>query len=341
MLGNPPWIKVEWEEGGILGDHNPLFVLRRHLASEITALRGAAFTRYPHLPDNWRAELEQAEATQRFLNAQQNYPLLAGQQTNLYKCFLPQAWMVQGKSGVAGLLHPDGIYDDPNGGVFRKALYTRLRAHFRFQNERKLFPEVHNDVRPFSINIYGKLVGSPTFIHVASLFSPVTLDASLEHDGTGPVPGIKDDDDKWNLVGHAQRIIDVDLPTLEYLAKLYDEAGTQPLRARLPALHARTLLSVLQKFAGHSAHLGDLQGRVLRHCSLARDDESTRRYHAPRDALSDGAWSACLIWPAFLRRQSVKQDASPDVQHEQELRCPRSHYTTVGLPASHELCSRV
>ena len=29
VLGNPPWVKVEWEEGGVLGDRIPLFVLDR------------------------------------------------------------------------------------------------------------------------------------------------------------------------------------------------------------------------------------------------------------------------------------------------------------------------
>ena len=40
VLGNPPWIKVEWEEAGVLGDHNPAFVLRRHIRRP--RLRGAA-----------------------------------------------------------------------------------------------------------------------------------------------------------------------------------------------------------------------------------------------------------------------------------------------------------
>ena len=49
---------------------------------------------------------------QNFLNAQQNYPVLRGVQTNLYKCFLPQAWRLGAQKGVAGFLHPEGIYDD-------------------------------------------------------------------------------------------------------------------------------------------------------------------------------------------------------------------------------------
>ena len=87
VLGNPPWIKVRWEEGGVLGDYNPLFVLRGHSAKEITALRDNAFEQHDGLRSAWRRELEEAEATQAFLNARHNYPLLAGQQTNLYKCF--------------------------------------------------------------------------------------------------------------------------------------------------------------------------------------------------------------------------------------------------------------
>jgi hypothetical protein len=35
VLGNPPWIKVEWNEGGLMGDHEPLFVLRKFTASQL------------------------------------------------------------------------------------------------------------------------------------------------------------------------------------------------------------------------------------------------------------------------------------------------------------------
>ena len=156
ILGNPPWVKVRWEEGGVLGDYNPLFVLRGHSANVMSALRGDTFERHADVRSSWLTELEEAEATQAFLNSRQNYPLLAGQQTNLYKCFLPQAWMIgSSDGGVAGFLHPEGVFDDPKGGEFREELYQRLRAHFQFQNEKKLFSEVHHETL-FSINVYGK-----------------------------------------------------------------------------------------------------------------------------------------------------------------------------------------
>ena len=188
VLGNPPWIKVEWEEGGVLGDYNPLFVLRRHSATEITALRDDAFPQQAGLRDAWFDEFEDAEATQAFLNARQNYPLLEGQKANLYKCFVPQGWMVGSKHGVAGFLHPEGVYDDPDGAPLRTVLYTRLRAHYQFQNEKKLFADPDH---LFSINVYGRQRRSPSFRHIANLFTPATIDACLDHDGRGPVPGIK------------------------------------------------------------------------------------------------------------------------------------------------------
>jgi len=39
ILGNPPWLKVEWNEGGVMGDHNPEFVIHKHSASKLAELR--------------------------------------------------------------------------------------------------------------------------------------------------------------------------------------------------------------------------------------------------------------------------------------------------------------
>ena len=87
VLGNPPWIRVEWQEGGVLSDFDPALVVRKHSAADLTELRGAAFEQRAGLRAVWLAEQIEASATQRFLNAVQNYPLLKGQQTNLFKCF--------------------------------------------------------------------------------------------------------------------------------------------------------------------------------------------------------------------------------------------------------------
>ena len=278
--GNPPWIKVAWEEAGVLGDHNPRFALRRLSAKQLTDLRTAAFDRSPALRGAWLDELEEAEATQAFLNARQNYPLLAGQKANLYKCFVPQAWMVGTSSGVSGLLHPEGVYDDAKGGPLRENLYPRLRAHFQFQNEKKLFADVDHHAL-FSVNVYGTARPSPAFQHMANLFAPATVDVSMAHDGRGSAPGIKDDGNDWNTAGHADRIVRIDRGALDSFVRLYEGPGTPPSQARLPALHAGALLTVLGKLAAYPQRLEDKKDQfyVTQHWNetISQDHGTIRR----------------------------------------------------------------
>ena len=282
VLGNPPWIKVEWEERGVLGERNPVFALRKLPASELSKQRAAAFERHGGLRDAWIAEAEEAEAeaTQAFLNSGQNYPLLAGQQTNLFKCFLPQGWMIGSDRGVAGFLHPEGVYDDPKGGAFRAALYPRLRSHFQFQNEKRLFAEVHHHTT-FSVDVYGRPLLSPEFSHIANLYAPATVAACLQHDGGGPVPGIKDDTGGWNTAGHAGRVIEVDQDALGVFAALSSEPGSRAIEARLPALHSRGLVGVLKKLAHHPHRLGARMSEIAIsahwHETMSQRDGTIRR----------------------------------------------------------------
>jgi Eco57I restriction-modification methylase len=259
ILGNPPWIRVEWNEGGVMGDVQPLYVLRNYSAPQLAKLREEAMQKDAGRRELYLDEYVEFEGTQWFLNAKQNNPLLLGSSANTYKCFVTKSWQVASASGVQGFLHPEGVYDDPNGGGLRRALYPRLRYHFHFRNERSLFSEVHHDVKPFSDNVYGppQQVG---FAHIANVFTPGTVEASFRHDGYGPVSGIKNDENEWNDAGHAHRVVRVNEDVLALFAKLYDEPGTPALEGRLPALHARELVDVLRKFADYPRRLSDLAG---------------------------------------------------------------------------------
>lgn len=241
-----------------MGDVNPLFAIREFSASQLNNLREQSFADYPKLKPDYFAEFEQSEGTQNFLNGFVNYPLLKGIQTNLFKCFLPQAWMAGNVLGVSGFLHPEGIYNDPKGGFLRAIIYSRLRAHFQFSNEKNLFSEVQHQ-KTFSINIYGD-TSKQSFQNIANLFIPQTIDQCFQHDGLGAVPTIKTDDGRWNTNGHKDRIISVDKHTLALFAKLYGDKNTPPLQACLPALHSRQLINVLEKFSQKKKRLGDLRG---------------------------------------------------------------------------------
>ncbi len=255
ILGNPPWVKLEWKEAGIMGDFDPSFVLGKLSSKQTADRRHEALERIGEAP--YIAAHEEAAGAQAFLASEHNYPDLKGAQPNLYKCFLPRAWAISNSRGITGLLHPDGIYDDPRGGQARRATYSRLKRHYSFINEKVLFAEVdhHNQ---YSINIYGPTAASVDFIHVANLFLPSTIDECHAHPGTGLIPGVKDDNNKWNIVGHQNRIVRVTEEELRLFALLYDESETPASEARLPALHSTELVAALHAYKDAPLRLGDL-----------------------------------------------------------------------------------
>jgi len=266
ILGNPPWLKVEWEEKGILGEADPKIAIRKQSASDLAKRRAALFEERPDMQGPWLDELCEQAGMQAFLTATQNYSLLKGVQPNLYKCFLPQAWLVSNARAVSGFLHPEGVYDDPKGGMFRAEVYPRLRSHYQFENERILFADVDHHAK-FSINVYGPARETPAFTHLANLFLPQTVDACHEHDGNGTVPGIKEETDggrsNWNIKGHRDRLIPVGGAELALFSKLYDEPGTPPLQARLPAMHVRAFIDVLEKLAACPRRIADVPAQAF------------------------------------------------------------------------------
>jgi len=290
ILGNPPWLKVEWQEGGVMGDFEPKFILKKLSASNLNAIRAQTFEQHPKLERAYLNEFSESEGTQNFLNAMTNYPELKGIQTNLYKCFLPLGWEISSSSGIAAYVHPEGIYDDPRGGGFREEVYKRLRMHCQYQNEFQLFVGTNDHGRmKFGTHIYCNAVNEIGFLSINNLYTPSTLGDCFDSSKLlETVPGIKNEHGKWNTKGHPNRLINIDITTLGLFAKLYDEEGTPPQQARLPSLHSRELLSVLKKFASQTKRLGDLRGNYVSlemwHETNAQKDETiTRKTQFPQE----------------------------------------------------------
>lgn len=256
VIGNPPWIKPEWNEGGLMGDHDPRFVLQKFSASKLAALREETLEKH-NLRSEYLKAYQQADGTKNFLNAQALYPLLKGMKANLYKCFITRGWELTNGQGVTAFVHPEGVYDDPRGGSLREALYPKLRYHFQFQNEFALFEGTNDHGRMrFGLSVYGSQ-GAVSFSQLNNLYTPMTVDRCFEHPGYGPVGGIKDDENNWNVNGHRDRIISVNQETLRLFASLYDKPGTPDLQARLPVVHSTQVVEVLRKFAEQTYRLGD------------------------------------------------------------------------------------
>ncbi|WP_224788950.1 class I SAM-dependent DNA methyltransferase, partial [Pandoraea terrae] len=326
ILGNPPWLKVEWNEAGILGERNPLFAIRKISASDLAKLRADAFKDFPDLQVAWADELQEAEGTQNFLSAEQNYPLLKGIQTNLYKCFMPLSWWLVSNNGVAGLLHQEGLYDDAKGRLLRESAYRRLRLHFQFQNQMMLFPIGHRE--KYSINVYGPERAKVGFDSLANLFLPSTIDGCYQHDGEGLPGGIKSDSGQWNTNGHRDRIVRVDDAALATFAELYDEPNTPPRHARLPALHVGALNSVLGKLARFPYRLADLGNDYIStemwHETMQQHDGTIRRRVNNESGFAASPEEWVLSGPHFFL-------ANPFNKTPRKVSTEKGHYDIIDL----------
>ena len=308
MIGNPPWIKIEWNEQGVLADANPMFAVKKLTATQTTHERQTALEN-AHTHSMYFAEYEMLSGEQNFLNAVQNYLALKGQQTNLFKCFLPLSWEKTNESGIAAFVHPEGVYDDPKGGALREMLYPRLRYHFQFANERKLFPEVDHHTQ-FSLNVYGGPL-MVSFDTISNLYDAKSIVECYQGEASAPIPGIKDANGDWNITGHPDRIIHVTQRELEVFAKLFDGNDKWP-QARLPVLHVRSLIGALSCIASQTQYISDIKTEIFgsemwHETNAQKDGTMVRNVHFP-ESLTDMIISGphiAVANPCFKTSRSI------------------------------------
>jgi hypothetical protein len=294
MLGNPPWIKVGWNDAPLLAEYDPILGVREALSAAYNQQRRSLLDD-PDRRLDYSRHFCRAAGVSTFLNDRALYPALAGVQTNLYKNFIARAWDLLGEDGVGGLLHPEGVFDDPKGGAFREAYYRRLLAHYQVKNELSLFADVDHH-QAFSLNIFSGGVRDVGFRALFNLYHPATIAACLQHDHPDdPVPGIKTDDGKWETRGHARRIVTITERELGLFARLFEDADTPALAARLPQVHSQEILHVLERFAAVEKRLGDLQGEYLatemfHESNSQRDGIITRQDDPSFQPTSADAW---------------------------------------------------
>jgi hypothetical protein len=263
MFGNPPWMKVTWNDAPLLGEFDPLLGARDAKSAQYNSER-LKLLKDEQSRLTYREAFTQAQGSSAYLNDKTLYPALSGVQTNLYKNFIERSWALLFSEGVAGLLHPEGVFDDPNGGGFRSEYYRRLLAHYQLKNELILFADVHH-VMAFSINVYRGQSAAISFRAIFNLFSPnaITHSTAESSSDIGSIPGIKNDAGGWETRGHPQRVIHITENELGLFAKLFEDEGTHASQARLPQVHSQPLLKVLEKFAAVPQRLADVKGQYM------------------------------------------------------------------------------
>ncbi len=259
VVGNPPWIKVVWNEQNVLSDENPIFAVKKLSATQTAQRRteslASGVTRALYF-----SEYEQVSGQQTFLGATQNYPDIQGA-VNLFKCFLPQAWDYTKHSGVSAYVHPENVFEDPNGGILREKIYKKLRKHFQFENELNLFEGTNDHGRMrFSLNVYCN-EATKAFDAIFNLYDPLTIDLCYASDGAGVVPGIKDEAGNWNTNGHKSRIVHISKTQLDLFSRIFDGDGKWN-HVSLPSIHCSELIDVLMCFSLQKETIKSLGERV-------------------------------------------------------------------------------
>ena len=271
QVGNPPWVRPDWDEAGVLAEFDPWWQLvEKPVESLKRRKRLDAFERPGVLGEVLNQRADQTGVNEHLASGV-DHPVLTGLQPDLYRCFMERTWRSMAPAGVSGLIHPESHFTELRAKHLRRETYQRLRRHTQFKNNAYIFREI-SDKRDFGVHIYGPARREVGFLHAGWIYHPDVLERSIRHDGSGQTPGVRDADDKWDMRPHRERIVRVDRSVLENWAALIDEPGTAPEEARMLYPLNRLSAQVLDKMAA-APRLGGVGFEWTRGWEEPRDRE--------------------------------------------------------------------
>lgn len=284
QVGNPPWVRPDFDEKAALAEFDPRWELSGKL-SQATEVRMRAETfGLPGSREFYADMAASLAATREFVASLGQFPHLQGLRPDLYRCFMEQTWRHTSRGGTVGLIHPETHFTDEKAGELRQATYQRLRRHWQFVNELQLF-EIHNLVT-YGVHVYGANEGALRFLMATSLYHPDTVARSLDHDGSGPEPGLKDPDGNWDLRPHGSRITNVTDKTLATWHAILESADVPIRQTRMVYAVNRSTASVLDKLS-RARRVGELQLQFS-----AGWNETTDR----KNGYFESEWGAPASW---------------------------------------------
>lgn len=245
QVGNPPWVRPRTDADAILAEYDPWWQLahkptqaeRRKKRQEALLLPGAMAL--------FITEISINPVIASWLSSTTEYPEIAGLQPDLYRAFMAKTWSVARFSGVIGLVHPVTHFTEMRAKSLRSSTYHRLRRHWHFVNALGLY-EVDSRVH-YGVHIYGSSRPQPDFLMASSIYHPDTVADSLKHDGTGPIPGLRDEDHNWDARPHKYRIQQVTSQVLETWKSVLEKPDTRTDQTRMIFLPNTVNTSVLHK----------------------------------------------------------------------------------------------
>jgi len=311
QVGNPPWVRPDWDEAGVLAEFDPWWQLTDRPAEAVKRIKREQTLAKLGVLNAFLNERSTQAGMKEHLGSSVDRPALTGLQPDLYRCFMESTWRVMSSNGIVSLIHPDSHFTELRASGLRRQTYRRLRRHWLFRNELKLFSEIQH-TRPYGVHVYGP-VSEVLFLQGTSLYHPDTVVRSLRHDGSGDAPGVKDDSGNWDQRPHAERIIEVTESQLATWAVLIDEPGTPAADARMLYPVNRASAEVLDKIAA-APRLGDIDFEWT--AGWHESADRTRGFFESRSAVP-GRWEdAILQGPHLTVATPLNQEPDTTVGRE-------------------------
>ncbi|WP_281156330.1 DNA methyltransferase [Streptomyces sp. HYC2] len=156
VLGNPPWERIKLQEQEFFAQRDTAIANAPNAAAR-KRLIAALLETNPDLFTEFTAAKRQAEGESQFLRSSLRYPLTGRGDINTYAVFAETDRMMTGPLGRMGVIVPTGIATDATTQFFFKDLVItgQLAALYDFENEDKVFPGVHNQMRFCLLTLQG------------------------------------------------------------------------------------------------------------------------------------------------------------------------------------------
>ena len=178
VIGNPPWETLQLEDKQFFSNLGRSDISEAPNAAARKKLIASLATSDPHLYKRYREAARESEATTHLVRGGR-YPLTATGKINTYSVFAETMCTIVGSSGAAGIITPTGLATDSTTAAFFANTLSakRLYAFYDFENEAKIFRDVHHSYR-FSVTVMtgpGRSVSKARFAflirHIADLDS--------------------------------------------------------------------------------------------------------------------------------------------------------------------------
>ena len=152
VIGNPPWERVKIQEKEYFATRNEEIANAKNAAARKLAIEGLKDSEEEadrRLYAEFKAALRHADGTTLLLRDSGRYPLTGRGDINTYAVFAETGRTILASNGRVGMVLPTGIATDATTQFFFKDMVetNTLVSIYDFENEEKIFPDVHHSVR--------------------------------------------------------------------------------------------------------------------------------------------------------------------------------------------------